>query len=93
MKNVNFVDNKIFIKMDLQSTKINVMQRIMAVKNVSLLDKISKILDEEMIVGYTVEGKPLTKVAYNKRLQKAEKQILSKEYISQEDLEKESENW
>ena len=28
-----------------------------------------------MIVGYTVEGKPLTKEAYNKRLQKAEEQI------------------
>ena len=46
-----------------------------------------------MVVGYTVEGKPLIKDLYNKRLQLAEEQLLSGEYITQEDLEKESENW
>ena len=46
-----------------------------------------------MIAGYTTEGKPLTKKAYNKRLQKAEAQIQSGNYISQEEIEKESENW
>jgi hypothetical protein len=47
--------------MDLQTTKINVMQKIMNVTNASLLDKINDILDEEMIVGYTTDGQPLTK--------------------------------
>ncbi len=79
--------------MDLQSTKINVLQKIMEVNKRSLLDKINKILDKEMIVGYTVEGKPLTRESYNKRLQIAEAQILAGEYQTQEDLEKESENW
>jgi len=46
-----------------------------------------------MIVGYTVEGKPLTKEAYNKRLQKAEEQIKSGDCFTQEQIEKESENW
>lgn len=46
-----------------------------------------------MVVGYTVKGEPLTKESYNKRLQTAEKQILAGEYLTQEDLEKESENW
>jgi hypothetical protein len=81
------------INMDLQSTKINVMQKIMGVNKISLLDKISKILDQEMIVGYTVEGKPLTRESYNKRLQIAEAQILAGECQTQENLEKESENW
>jgi hypothetical protein len=79
--------------MDLQSAKINVMQKIMGVNKKSLLDKINKILDEEMVVGYTVEGKPLTRESYNKRLQIADAQILAGEYQTQEDLEKESENW
>ncbi len=79
--------------MDLQTAKINVIQKLMDVSKKPLLDKINKILDEEMIVGYTVEGKPLTKEAYNKRLQMAEAQILSGEYLTQENLEKESENW
>jgi hypothetical protein len=74
--------------MDLQSTKINVLQKIMEVNKRSLLDKINKILDKEMIVGYTVEGKPLTRESYNKRLQIAEAQILAGEYQTQEDLEK-----
>lgn len=46
-----------------------------------------------MIVGYTVQGESLTKAAYNKRLQKAEKQILSGDYQNQDDLEKKSKNW
>lgn len=79
--------------MGLQKTKLSVIQKIMSVSKASLLDKIDKLLEEEMIVGYTVEGKPLTKKAYNMRLQKAEQEIRSGEYLSQEELEKESENW
>ena len=81
------------IIMDLKTAKINVMQKIMTVSKASLLDKISNILDEEMIVGYTTDGKPLTKNQYNERFLFAEKQIESGNYITQEDLEKEIENW
>ena len=79
--------------MDLKTAKINVMQKIMSVSKASLLDKISNILDDEMIVGYTTDGKPLTKNQYNERFLVAEKQIESGNYITQEDLEKEIENW
>lgn len=79
--------------MNLQEAKINVMQKIMGVSNASLLKKINSILDEEMFVGYTAEGQPLTKRQYDERLLLAEKQIGSGNYISQEDLEKEIENW
>jgi len=79
--------------MDLQSAKIKVMQKIMNVSKASLLEKISNILDEEMIVGYTTDGKPLTLQEYNERLLISEKQIESGDYISQDELEKEIENW
>lgn len=85
--------NQTIIIMDLQKAKIYVMQKIMNVSKASLLEKISNILDEEMIVGYTTEGQPLTKSQYNERLIVAEKQIKSGDYITQEDLEKEVENW
>ena len=65
----------------------------MSVSKASLLEKIDKLLEEEMIVGYTVDGKPLTKALYNLRLVEAEEQLRSGQYITQEDLEKESENW
>ncbi len=79
--------------MDLKTAKINVMQKIMNVSKASLLDKISNILDEEMVVGYTTDGQPLTKNQYDERLLVAEKQIESGDYTTQEDLEKEIENW
>jgi hypothetical protein len=79
--------------MDLQTAKIQVMQKIINVSEASLLNKISTILDEEMIVGYTTDGIPLTRKQYNERLSLAEEQLKSGEYIAQEDLEKEIENW
>jgi len=79
--------------MSLQETKWNVMQKIMNVSQPSLLDKINKLLEKEMIVGYTVNGNPLTKEAYDGRLQKAEEQLSKGNFISQEDLEQESDKW
>lgn len=81
------------IEMDIQAIKLDVMQKIMSVSTGSLLQKINNILDNEMVVAYTVEGKPLTKAMYNERLQSAEKQLQSGKYTTQEDLEKEAENW
>ncbi len=79
--------------MDIQTVKLNLLQKLMGVSNAALLEKIEKMLDKEMIVGYTVDGKPLTKAVYDNRLKKAEDQIKAGRFITQEDLEKESENW
>ncbi len=79
--------------MDLQATKLDIMQKLMSVTKESLLDKIENLLDKEMTVGYTTNGKPLTKKTYNKRLQKAEEQILAGDYLTQEELEEKSKNW
>ncbi len=79
--------------MKIQERKYNVIQKLMSLDAEILLDKIEKILDEEMIVAYAVEGQPLTLEAYNKRLEKGEEQIKNGNFITQEDLERESENW
>lgn len=79
--------------MDLQSAKLNLVQRLLLVQKESLIEKVSTLLDQEMIVGYTVEGKPLTKAKYDARLKEGENQILRGDFTSQDDLEKESENW
>ena len=65
----------------------------MTVQEESIIDKINKILDKEVVVGYTSEGKPLTKEAYNRRLKKAEAQIKTGDYVTQEEIEKEAKNW
>ncbi|MEB2785755.1 hypothetical protein [Algoriphagus persicinus] len=80
-------------KMDLKTAKLEVIQKIMNVSTESLLEKIDKILEEEMIVGYSVNGKPLTRKEYNYRLEKAELEIASGDCLSQQELEKEVENW
>ena len=79
--------------MDIEAKKLGVLQKIMNVDKESLLSKIDKILDDDMVVAYTVEGDPLTKALYNKRLEIAERQITEGQFISQEDLEKELDNW
>jgi hypothetical protein len=79
--------------MDLKAAKLEVMQKIMNVSTEELLLKIDKLLEEEMIVGYTTKGKPLTKKEYGLRLETAEQQIVRGEYLTQEDLEKEAEDW
>ena len=79
--------------MDIQATKLSVMQKIMSVTTESLLQKINQLLDNEMTVGYTTKGEPLTKAQYNARLEEAERQIKAGEYTTHEDLKKEIENW
>ncbi|MEQ6118589.1 hypothetical protein [Reichenbachiella sp. MALMAid0571] len=87
------LEDKSIIKMGLQETKLGVMQKIMGVSKTSFLGKIDKLLEKEMIVSYTLEGKPLTKALYNSHLQKAEEQLSSGKFITQAELEKESDNW
>lgn len=48
---------------------------------------------EEEIVAFSVEGIPVTRSEYKTQLANAKLEIERGEYISQEDLEKESENW
>ncbi len=79
--------------MDLQASKLSVLEKILAVNNFSLLEKINAILDKETIVGYTTDGTPLTKSSYNKRLATAEAEIHKGEYYSQKEAENLSKKW
>jgi hypothetical protein len=48
---------------------------------------------EEEIVAFSVDGKPITRSVYKEELANAKLEIEKGELTSQEDLEKESENW
>jgi len=74
--------------MNIQTIKIDLVQKLLAVKSEVVLKKINQILDKEVIVAYTVDGKSLTQEQYNKNLREAEKEIESGDFISQEELEK-----
>jgi len=79
--------------MDIQAAKLDLVEKILNIKTETIIEKISKILDKEMIVGYTTEGKPLTKEAYNNRLKNAEQDVLSGRVTSSANLKKEIEGW
>lgn len=79
--------------MRLKDRKLTIVQKILLVEQESILNRINEILEKEMIVGYTVDGEPLTKSEYNQRMAVAEKQLQYGDTISQEDLEKESDEW
>lgn len=49
--------------------------------------------EEEKIVGSTIDGKPITQADLIARSLLSKKQYLEGNYITLEDLEKESENW
>lgn len=51
------------------------------------------VQDENNIVAYTTDGKPLTAAQYKAELDLSEKEIENGQFTTQEDLEKEIEKW
>lgn len=74
--------------MDIQATKLDLLQRILSLGKESLLLKIKELIDSEMIVGYSTAGVPLTKDEYNKKLDKASKEIKDGKFYIHEEVEK-----
>lgn len=82
--------------MDLQARKYQLIQEVFKIEKPDILDKLEKLLKAESsneIVASTVEGQPLTKAEYKNELQKAEQEVLKGEFTTQENLEREIENW
>ena len=48
---------------------------------------------EDEVVASTIDGKPLTKTAYKNELKEAITEIKRGDFTTQDDLEKEAENW
>jgi len=49
--------------------------------------------EDDNIIAYTIDGKPLTRKQYNQELLEAEAEIQRDELTLVEDLEKEAQNW
>jgi len=79
--------------MNIEVAKINLAQKILSLQKESIIEKINKILEKEMIVGYTVEGKPLTEKQYNKMLEKGTKEIEEGNYVTHEAFKNIVANW
>jgi hypothetical protein len=53
----------------------------------------SKEYKSSGVVGYNVDGSPISQEDLKKRVKAASKRVKAGNYITQEDLEKEVENW
>lgn len=53
----------------------------------------SKEYKKPVIVGYNVDGTPITQQGLKSRVKAASKRVKSGDYIAQEEVEKEVENW
>lgn len=63
-----------------------------------ILEKVQKYFRElsvkkDGIIGFSIDGTPLTRELYTKEIDEARAQARAGKVITQEELEKESENW
>ncbi|MBL4653408.1 MAG: hypothetical protein JKY53_11200 [Flavobacteriales bacterium] len=79
--------------MNIEAAKITLAQKVLSLQKESIIEKINKLLEKEMIVGYTVEGKPLTGKEYNKLLEKGTKEIEEGNYITHEAFKNKVAGW
>ena len=80
--------------MDIQAEKLYLIEQLARVQDAEIIDQIKKILSRmnNPIVGYS-NGTPITKKELISRIDAAESRITKGDFVSQEDLEKEAENW
>ena len=79
--------------MNIQDRKIVLAEKLFKIRNENLIEQMEKLVEKQMIVGYTTAGEPLTLKQYNARLEKAEDSYKAGNWLSQQDAEKEAEKW
>lgn len=79
--------------MDIQTRKLNLIEDISRLNDANVIAKVEELLHNNRIEAYERHLKPLTQKELNARLLASETAIKEGRVISQEDLEKEAENW
>lgn len=81
--------------MDIQATKLELIQYLLNTKKESMLMKIKELIlqEKEEIIGYSGNGEPLTIEILNAKLERAENDYQAGRITTDEDLEREIENW
>lgn len=80
--------------MDIQAEKLYLIEELARIQDISIIEQIKQLLKKNNpVMGYDIKGAPITGKQLIQRIEKAEQRIDKGEYITQEDIEKESENW
>lgn len=89
------LENQILEVMDIQAEKLHLIEELTRIQDIQIIEQIKGLLKQKNnpVVGYEITGAPITRKQLIKRIEEAERRIDNGEYVTQEDLEKESENW
>lgn len=81
--------------MDIQATKLELIQYLLNTQKESLLLKVRELvlMESDEVVGFTAKGEPLTVLSLNTKWERAEEDYRTGRVTTDEDLEKEIENW
>jgi uncharacterized protein (UPF0297 family) len=81
--------------MDIQLEKLHLIEKLTQIEDIDIIQQVKELLNQKgnQVVGYRMDGAPVTKKQLIKRIEEADARIDSGEYITQEELEKESQNW
>lgn len=81
--------------MDIQAEKLLLIDQLLRISDVRVIEQIRELLKKENnpIVGYEPNGKPITQQDFIKKIEQAEREYEQGNYQMIEDLEKESESW
>jgi len=81
--------------MDIQATKLELIQYLLNTQKVSLLLKVKELVLKESgeTIGYTGKGEPLTLESLDAKIEKAEEDYRAGRVTTDEDLAREIENW
>jgi len=74
-------------------TKYKLIEKLMQTEDEAILQQVHVILESIEIIGYELDGSPITKRNCLDKLKSAQKRVSSGDYITQEDLENEMEKW
>jgi hypothetical protein len=81
--------------MDIQTEKLLLIEELLKVQDKRIIAEVRELLVQrhDPIVGYELDGSPITRSVLLQQLEEAEQRVANGEFITQEDLEKEAENW
>lgn len=86
--------NRYFVDMDLQAEKYLLIEELMKVQDIKMITQLKTILhNRDQVVAYETDGQPITESQMRSDILEAKERIKSGQYTTQEDLEREAENW
>lgn len=79
--------------MDVNARKLDQVQRLLLLENEEALDRIDEILDENIIVAHTVDGRPLNRQQYIDEIEEGREQARQGKGITTDELREKLREW